>query len=80
MTVLLTEAGSALGLALARKLGDDVRLTDRPDAPVTADSSISCSFQPDQSTDALVEGIDTLVHLTGGIAHSCTDVTDTTWL
>ncbi len=80
MTVLITEAGSALGHALARQLGDDVRLTDRPDAPVKADSSISSSFQPDQSTDALVEGIDTLVHLTSGIAHSCTDVTDTTWL
>ena len=80
MTVLLTEAGSALGLALARQLGDDVRLTDRPEAPVKADSSIWCSFLPDESTDALVEGIDTLVHLTSDIAHTCTDVTDTTWL
>ena len=44
MTVLLTEAGSALGVALARELGDDVRLTDRPEAAVKADSSISCSF------------------------------------
>ena len=56
MTVLLTEAGSALGVALAHRLGDDVRLTDRPEAPVKADSSIPCSFLPDESTDALVEG------------------------
>lgn len=80
MTVLLTEAGSPLGLALAAQLGSDVRLTDRPDAAQKAASSTLCSFLPDEATDALVEGVDTLVHLTDAVARSCTDVTDTTWL
>ena len=79
MTVLLTEAGSPLGRALAHQLGGNVRLTDRPGVSA-APGSIPCSFLPDQATDELVEGIDVLIHLTDAAAHSCTGVTDTAWL
>ena len=79
MTVLLTEAASPLGRALAAQLGPDVRLTDRPGA--ADDSTMTAStFGPDDATDALVEGVDVLVHLTGA-ASTATDVTtDTEWV
>ena len=77
MTVLLTEAASPLGRALAAQLGPDVRLTDRPGA---ADDSMTAStFGPDDATDALVEGVDVLVHLTGAAA-TAEDVTETEWV
>ena len=77
MTVLLTEAASPLGRALTAQLGPDVRLTDRPGA---ADDSMTAStFGPDDATDALVEGVDVLVHLTGA-ASTAEDVTDTEWV
>ena len=77
MPVLLTEAASPLGRALAAQLGPDVRLTDRPGA---ADGSMTAStFGPDDATDALVEGVDVLVHLTGA-ASTAEDVTDTEWV
>ena len=77
MAVLLTEAASPLGRALAAQLGPDVRLTDRPGA--AEDSMIVSSFLPDDATDALVEGVDVLVHLTGA-ASTAEDVTDTEWV
>ena len=78
MTVLLTEAASPLGRALAAQLGPDVRLTDRPGA--ADDSTMTAStFGPDDATDALVEGVDVLVHLTGA-ASTAEDVTDTEWV
>ena len=78
MTVLLTEAASPLGRALAAQLGPDVRLTDRPGA---ADDSMTAStFGPDDATDALVEGVDVLVHLTGAASTATGGVTDTEWV
>ena len=79
MTVLLTEATSPLGRALAAQLGPDVRLTDRPGA---ADDSIitASTFGPDDATDALVEGVDVLVHLTGAASTATGGVTDTEWV
>ena len=79
MAVLLTEAASPLGRALAAQLGPDVRLTDRPGV---ADNStvIESTFGPDDATDALVEGVDVLVHLTGAASSTATGVTDTEWV
>ena len=48
MTVLLTEAASPLGRALAAQLGPDVRLTDRPGA---ADDSMIALLGALQGTD-----------------------------
>ena len=69
MRVLVTEAGGALGQALAKQLGAtggiSVRLTDRPGAEVPtaveAGDFHRCTFLPDEGTDALVAGVDMMV-------------------
>ena len=87
MRVRVTEAGGALGQALAKQLGAtggiSVRLTDRPGAEVPtaveAGDFHRCTFLPDEGTDALVAGVDIICHL---VERSCAGqgADDTAWL
>ena len=85
--VLVTEAGSALGQAIAAQLAEhgeiSVTLTDRTGAPapgVGAAAGIHrCDFLPDEATEALVAGVDVVVHLVGHATGGLVDPPPPPW-